>query len=579
MLTLLINRLIHIFIGFNFIIGLQANEIPLIMVSADKEEISLDESISNIDYYSKSDIEQSSSITLVDFLEEKANFQVRRSGEFGGVAGLSFRGLNTGFYKILINDTEVYDPSSPGSSFQIQNILLNQIESIEILKGAQTLLYGTSAVAGIIKINTFKNQDNYLKVSYGSNQTFQAATSYTKRLEDSSLSLSASSLRTQGISQYSLGEEKDSFRNIQLFTAYKKEFKKSEIGFNFFNINKKEEIDNFKEDLINDDIQRVKQRGFSIQTKGYGLLAYWQYHLLLNHFETKRTSEINSSTFRGRTFQVELRNNFLWSENSKTNLFIQSINDKSESLSELKSNALSLNHYLKIGRFKASIGGRFEKWDTGTKALVYKVALSYHLYKNLILKFNEASIFKSPTIFQLHSDFGNKNLKNAKGYSQELSLEYKENSLSVYKTRIRDEINYSFFIKKYENIEDSKVTGVELKLKKDFSKNSHLTFKYTNLDISKKNNPNARELIGLTFNKNLLENLSFSYSQRFVSRNPATDFSPELKSYLLSSLSFNYKENLDYTLRIHNLFNRKYESNYSYKTRGLSFYLDVKYVF
>ena len=57
---------------------------------------------------------------------------------------------------ITIDGVPVYDPSGIGSNFDIRNLSIDQIERIEILKGSQSTLYGSDAIAGVINIITKK---------------------------------------------------------------------------------------------------------------------------------------------------------------------------------------------------------------------------------------------------------------------------------------------------------------------------------------------------------------------------------------------------------------------------------------
>ena len=57
---------------------------------------------------------------------------------------------------MLIDGVRVSDPSRIDSSFDINLIPLEQIERLEILKGAASTIYGNTAAAGVININTKK---------------------------------------------------------------------------------------------------------------------------------------------------------------------------------------------------------------------------------------------------------------------------------------------------------------------------------------------------------------------------------------------------------------------------------------
>ncbi|MEZ4900391.1 MAG: TonB-dependent receptor plug domain-containing protein [Spirosomataceae bacterium] len=66
------------------------------------------------------------------------------------------RGASTGNTLILIDGMPAYDPSFIGATFDLNMIMVGECERIEILKGAQSTLYGSDAVAGVINIFTKK---------------------------------------------------------------------------------------------------------------------------------------------------------------------------------------------------------------------------------------------------------------------------------------------------------------------------------------------------------------------------------------------------------------------------------------
>ena len=69
----------------------------------------------------------------------------------------AIRGSNNNQVLILIDGVRISDPSRIDNDFDINFLNINQIESIEILKGASSSLYGSSASAGVINITTKKS--------------------------------------------------------------------------------------------------------------------------------------------------------------------------------------------------------------------------------------------------------------------------------------------------------------------------------------------------------------------------------------------------------------------------------------
>ncbi len=87
------------------------------------------------------------------------------------------RGAKVDYTLITIDGVPIYDASGIGSNFDIRNIPVDNVERIEILKGSQSTLYGSDAIAGVINIITKKGGSKKIAVTgvahYGSYNTFR----------------------------------------------------------------------------------------------------------------------------------------------------------------------------------------------------------------------------------------------------------------------------------------------------------------------------------------------------------------------------------------------------------------------
>ena len=121
-------------------------------------------------------IKNSAGKTVLDLLNDVPSVQI--NGNF------STKGQNLGYYirggrnrqvAILIDGVNVSDPSSFGGDFDLRQIDIQQIESIEVLKGAASTLYGSGAATGVINIilkkASKKNFNGTFSTSMGSNSS------------------------------------------------------------------------------------------------------------------------------------------------------------------------------------------------------------------------------------------------------------------------------------------------------------------------------------------------------------------------------------------------------------------------
>jgi vitamin B12 transporter len=100
-------------------------------------------------------LQRSGGRTLTELLNQQAGlFVIGANNTLGTNQDIYLRGSATGNTLILIDGIPVADPSQINNSFDLNTINPGQIERIEILKGSQSTLWGSDAVAGVINIIT-----------------------------------------------------------------------------------------------------------------------------------------------------------------------------------------------------------------------------------------------------------------------------------------------------------------------------------------------------------------------------------------------------------------------------------------
>ncbi|MGZ8545567.1 MAG: TonB-dependent receptor, partial [Flavisolibacter sp.] len=117
---------------------------------------------------------------------------------------ISIRGSSDGNVLLLVDGIPVNDPSVISNYFDLNFFHPSQIERIEVLKGGQSTLYGSDAVAGVINIITRKNAARglipFASASYGSYRTFNGTAGIRGRQEKTIYNLSYSYNGSRGFS-------------------------------------------------------------------------------------------------------------------------------------------------------------------------------------------------------------------------------------------------------------------------------------------------------------------------------------------------------------------------------------------
>jgi len=154
----------------------EAYKLDEIIVSATKtEERRIDVSNSVILIY-KEEIEDSTAKTLGEMLGNDMGIDLRTRGDYGGASEeLHIRGMGADGTQIFVNGVAINSPSL--GSADVSGINLNNIEKIEVVKGAGSLLYGTGAMAGTVNIITKSPEKDITNINtsagYGSNNTYE----------------------------------------------------------------------------------------------------------------------------------------------------------------------------------------------------------------------------------------------------------------------------------------------------------------------------------------------------------------------------------------------------------------------
>jgi len=93
-------------------------------------------------------------VALADALQQLPGVDVVRNGGLGQTTTISIRGGEAGQTLVLIDGVRINDPSTVDNEAVLGDLLVNNIDRIEILRGPQSTLYGSDAIGGVIDIFT-----------------------------------------------------------------------------------------------------------------------------------------------------------------------------------------------------------------------------------------------------------------------------------------------------------------------------------------------------------------------------------------------------------------------------------------
>ncbi|MFC2159010.1 TonB-dependent receptor [Acidobacteriota bacterium] len=125
-----------------------------VTVTANRIETSEKEVASSITVITRADLDQLKRQTVLEALEQIMGLSISQNGPPGSSANIFIRGANSEHTKVMIDGVEINDPISPGRTPDLGLLLVESIDRIEVLRGPQSTLYGSDAMAGVVNIIT-----------------------------------------------------------------------------------------------------------------------------------------------------------------------------------------------------------------------------------------------------------------------------------------------------------------------------------------------------------------------------------------------------------------------------------------
>ena len=541
-------------------------------------------------------------------LKQYAGIEILGSQTYAGQnKTVSIRGGRNRQVLILIDGVRVSDPSRIDNDFNLNFLDLSQIESIEILKGASSTLYGSSAATGVVHIKTKTSAPGFrasLQSSTGSQNSQE-----TKR----DLNLFKNSLRlSQGgekfranayVSHHSatgmsavLGTETDPFDHLNLGTSFEYKGKtKFEVkaGYDHSTINSDYDNSFPLEDAdykLSTQMDRMYLNPNYNYTNG-GLSLRLGYQKISRDFQ----SDFPFQTASENT-QVELFNKYVFNNRIYTvvgTLIQKNYADYQQGQQTTQSDFFANVVTEFTDQIRINFGGRWNSHSNYGSHFTYSLNPSIQIFdKNQSkLKFQAAysTAFIAPSLYQLFDPFsGNLDLQPEENTSFEIGLVYmlKKWDLSgTYFNRIESpSLIYDLATYRYENATDqARYYGVEVVLSGSIGSklmlDHQMTFTETrDGDLRYLPNFSAQTRLSYSFSKVW----SVNFGGQFVGKRFGLDNTTVLKAYQLVNASVFYQfKNTPLKLFFHttNLFNENYVEIEGYATRGRNVVVGLNYLF
>ncbi|MGE5432221.1 MAG: TonB-dependent receptor plug domain-containing protein [Syntrophomonadaceae bacterium] len=604
-----------------------------IVVTAHRTATPIVETASSITVIGEEEIKRSDKVSLPEILGNVPGLSVVRQGGPGGLSSVFMRGANPEQTLFLIDGVAVNDPSSLSNSYDMSNLPLDNIERVEVLRGPQSTLYGSEAMAGVISIFTKKGSGKpkySLSLEGGSYDTYKGNASLNGSLGFFDYSLGYSRYDTKGFSSADErfgNTEKDGNLNNSLFSRIGMKLSDNfSIDFLFSYTKAKTGLD--QNEKMGDDPNFTYNLEESVFRTSGSLLSFdgkWKQTIsasVMRHIshaldgtDSLRPQTSSAAYFNGTKINLGWQNEVKLYENStlvfglesdfeKANTEYNSMSIYGPFSSALSSKMLNtsgayLEHQLKVkDALFASLGVRYDYHEKFGSVVTYRIAPAYLISQTgTKLKATYATGFKSPSLYYLYDPtFGNPSLRPEKSKGYDLGLEqYILNSkiragATFFYNSFSDLIGFDNSFKTI-NIARAEARGWEFFLSASSIYNFNFGFNYS-YTISRDKSPESieKDLQLLRRPKNKfginagysLNSTSLNLEVISVGEREDKDFTlftrVPLKSYTLVNLaaSYNITPVIKVFGRVDNLLNAKYEEVLFYGTPGRSAYIGMK---
>lgn len=560
--------------------------------------------------------------TVADLLATTPGVTVSANGGIGGFSAVRIRGAEGEQTLTLIDGVRVNDPSSPGGGFDFGNLLVGNIDRIEVLRGPNSVPWGSQAIGGVVNIVTAAPTSDFggtARAEYGYKDRATLTGNAGGQFGIVTASLGGGYFRDDGISAFKNGTERDGYRqyaangrlgiavsdaiDIDLRGNYANsrtrfdgfpppafafadtpQFSKTEQIFGYAGINARA-FDGKLRTRIAYTRADTDRANFAAPGAAAGFTAKG----IVDRFEAQGDAELTQglrAVFGGEHERSRFDDGSSTVRTRATSGYAQLIVDPVESLT-------------------LTGGARIDDYRTyGTKA-TFSGNLAWRPTRTTIIRTAYGEGFKAPTLFQLFSFFGNQRLDPERAKSYEIGIEQSaldgqlRFGVTAFLRNTRGQIDFiSCFgqttgictdrpFGTFDNIDRTRAKGVEAFVR--VTPASTLTFdaNYSYTDAEDRATGTVllrrpRHSLNLAADWTGWNTLKIGASLRLASDSADSDFQTftrtSLDGYELVTIRAAYPvtERIEVFGRVENLFDTEYETVSGYGTYGRNAHIGVR---
>jgi vitamin B12 transporter len=566
-----------------------------VIVTADRTPQPLSDSTDAVTVIGPEQLRDAQVTTVLDALRDVAGLGIVQSGSAGHTTDIFLRGANPAQALVLVDGVDVNDPFFGG--VDLATILIGGVERIEVVRGPQSPLYGSDAMAGVVNIITGARPDGRLGTALfegGSLSTFREALQLGQKSGAAEWSLTAARHDSGG--QFT----NDDFHGTQVNARAR-----TQLGEGSFVTLNGLYNDGRVGVPFNEGVVSTERRFDS--TLGVGGLE-WELHgsALLNldvkAGYTRRTADFQdpedaftqTSHDLATRWRAGVQNLAIVGTHAVTVGFEQQWEDVTATSNgeptldqTTKTSSLYAQDKLEYGAFSASAGVRWDHHSAFGSHFTTRVSLAYRLSQVVRVRAAGGSAFRAPSTGELSYPFyGNPNLDPETSRSFEAGVDVTKGfatlSLTGFQSNYRDLITFDPTTFIAANIAKARIRGVEVTVAARVTEALHADVSYTYLDTLDEatgnelyRRPKHSGSLGLAY---VSGPFTVRASARLFGRRLETDFTTfedrDNPGYVKADLAAAYRVSptLKLNARLENALDRHYEEALGFPAPGRTFF-------
>lgn len=452
-----------------------------VVVTATRTATTADNTLASVTVITRADIERQQATSLPELLQGTLGIGISNNGGPGKATSFFLRGAEADQVLVLVNGIKIGSATLGITSFQ--DIPIDQIERIEIVRGPRSSLYGSEAIGGVIQIFTRKGGGRFtpsFSIGAGSHNSKKTSLSVSGGGKRSWYHVGLGRLETNGFNAcsgdpivgsgcFTIEPDKDGYQNQSGSFRIGHRFQNGfEIETHGLHSDNKTDFDGT---FVNQSETRQDIIGAKLKVP---VTKKWHMSLDLGTSDDKSKNFLNgvfASSFDTRRETISLQNDVSLGDRHLLTIGADSLQDtiKSTTAFPVRSrdnDGIFVQYQGQFNKHKLLFSLRGDDNEQFGNKTTGNIGWSYQLNKNLRAMASYGTAFKAPTLNQLYFPFfGNASLVPEESKSTELGLKGKTRwghwSVNAYQTNVKDLITFDPLTFLAANINKTRLRGIE----------------------------------------------------------------------------------------------------------------------